>query len=95
MRTEMNDSWNPMLSAAVPNSNGAFSAPGRGDAGTYDEGDYWRAYDEAWKLAWFSACQDDRLQGSDSAIWADGVAHAIGLGFAKLQTAWRGEATDC
>ena len=56
---------------------------------TIYESDYWRAYGEAWKIAWLSACRDDRLQGCDVAVWADGMAHAIASGFADLQSEWR------
>ncbi len=47
--------------------------------------DYRRAYNEAWMLAWLSACRDDTLHGPEVALRSSSIARAIAADFADLQ----------
>jgi hypothetical protein len=51
--------------------------------------DYRRAYNEAWIIAWLSACLNDTHPGYEVSRQTQALAHAIAADFADLQYQFR------
>lgn len=52
--------------------------------------DYWRAYKDAWEVAWQFAptqCGHDGVEAMRA--WTDDIAHTVAKDYAEVQNRWR------